>query len=45
MGKWLGLRLGKWLEFLTLYENVQYDGPSPEILAHKLFDVLPKTFF
>jgi len=29
---------------LTLYENVQYDGPSLEIPAQKLFDVLPKTF-
>ncbi len=31
-------------EALTLYGNVQYDGPSLEIPAQKLFDVLPKTF-
>jgi hypothetical protein len=29
---------------LTLYGNVQYHGPSLEIPAQKLFDVLPKTF-
>jgi len=36
-------RIPGMMHSLTLNANVQYDGPSLEILAEKLFDVLPEN--